>query len=140
MLCVDVNVLVDAFRPAAPSHSRVLTWLDEARYDVEPLIVLPEVAAGFICIVTNKRVWTDPSPVDSACDFVEALLSSPATEIQAGGSGRLATFLRIARDLELSGNDVQDAFLAASALELDATFVTSDRGFSRFRALRLLHP
>jgi hypothetical protein len=38
------------------------------------------------------------------------------------------------------GNLIQDAYLAALALEHDAVFVTTDRDFARFPGLRWQHP
>jgi predicted nucleic acid-binding protein len=43
-------------------------------------------------------------------------------------------------DLKLRGNDVNDAHLAALALENNATLVTADRGFGRFSSLRVFDP
>ncbi|MGH8592092.1 MAG: PIN domain-containing protein [Gammaproteobacteria bacterium] len=40
----------------------------------------------------------------------------------------------------LRGNDINDAYLAALALEHDAVLVTADRGFARFSGLRILDP
>jgi predicted nucleic acid-binding protein len=40
----------------------------------------------------------------------------------------------------ISGPDITDAYLAAFALENDATFVTFDRGFQRFTGLRVFVP
>ena len=41
---------------------------------------------------------------------------------------------------EARGNLGPEAYLAAIAIEAGATWVSADRGFSRFRALRLQHP
>ena len=38
---------------------------------------------------------------------------------------------------DFRGNAVHDALLAAAALDLGATLVTSDRGFGRFAGLRV---
>jgi predicted nucleic acid-binding protein len=40
----------------------------------------------------------------------------------------------------IKGPDITDAYLAAFAIENDATFVTFDRGFTRFQGLRVLEP
>jgi uncharacterized protein len=43
-------------------------------------------------------------------------------------------------DIDARGNDIADAYLAAYALENNATWLSSDRGFARFRRLRWSHP
>jgi predicted nucleic acid-binding protein len=49
-------------------------------------------------------------------------------------------FRQLADDIDARGNDIADAYLAAYALENNATWVSADRGFARFRKLRWSHP
>jgi uncharacterized protein len=42
--------------------------------------------------------------------------------------------------LKLCGNDINDAWLAALAIEHRATLVSTDEGFGRFPGLRRLNP
>lgn len=140
MLCADVNVLVDAFRTDAPGHVSARAWLDDARRGTEPLALLPEVASAFVRIVSNRRIWRLPSSATDALDFVSALRASPAVRWQHAGPRQWDIFDGLVRDLGLTGDDVPDAYLAAAALEAGATFVTSDRGFARFRDLRVVTP
>jgi len=140
MLCLDVNVLVDAFRPDAPTHEPVRAWLDAARSGPEPIALLPEVAAAFVRICTNRRIWRVPSPSADALGFVSALAASPAVAWHRPGPRHWGLFVSLVADLSLSGDDVPDAYLAAAAIDLGTTFVTSDRGFTRFRALPMRLP
>jgi toxin-antitoxin system PIN domain toxin len=140
VLCVDVNVLVDAFRPDAPDHESVRAWLDAARRGPERVIVLPEVASSFVRIVTNRRIWRLPSPATDALAFVDALGRSPSVDLRHAGPRQWELMAGLMTDLGLSGDDVPDAYLAAAAIELGCTFVTSDRGFARFPQLRVLRP
>ena len=55
----------------------------------------------------------------------------------APGASAWRHFVGLVTALELRGNDVPDAWLAAQAIELDAHFVTFDRGFRRFPGLHL---
>jgi hypothetical protein len=49
-------------------------------------------------------------------------------------------FSAYVQELRLTGNDVPDAYLAALAVDHEATLVSLDRGFRRFPGLRLLDP
>ena len=140
MRCADVNVLVDAFRSDAPGHERARAWLDDARRGSEPLALLPEVASAFVRIVSNRRIWRLPSSATDALDFLSALRDSPAVRWQHAGPRQWDIFDGLVRELGLTGDDVPDAYLAAAALESGATFVTSDRGFARFRDLKVVAP
>lgn len=56
------------------------------------------------------------------------------------GERHWQSFERLATSINAAGNDIQDAYLAAYALENNATWLSADRGFARFRELRWEHP
>jgi toxin-antitoxin system PIN domain toxin len=140
MRCVDVNVLVDAHRPEATAHEAVRRWLDDARADAEPLGLPSVVASGFLRIVTHPRIFREPTPVPTALAFVEELRRSPAVTPVEPGERHWPIFVQLCDSLGLRGNDVPDAYLAAMAIELGATWVTSDRGFVGIPGVRVEHP
>jgi uncharacterized protein len=43
-------------------------------------------------------------------------------------------------DIDACGNDIPDAYLAAYALDNNATWLSADRGSARFKRLRWAHP
>jgi len=137
---VDVNVLVDAHRPEAPNHEPVRTWLDTARRGPEPLGLPTLTASGFLRVVTHPRVFREPTPLDLALEFVDALAGSPAVVLVEPGERHWRIFRDLCARLRLRGNDVPDAYLAALAMEQGASWVTSDCGFERFPDLRIEYP
>lgn len=68
-------------------------------------------------------------------DYLDALLEAPAQLLRAGTT-HWSRFTELCRDLQLRGNLVPDAYLAALALEQRATLITFDRGFGRYPGLR----
>ena len=68
MRCVDLNILVFAFRPESPRHEEYRRWLDQARDGREPLGLIDAVAVGFLRVVTNRRIFRQPATVDQARD------------------------------------------------------------------------
>jgi toxin-antitoxin system PIN domain toxin len=140
MLCVDVNVLVYAHRPESPRHDGYRSWLEGARRGVEPLGIPGMVQSGFVRVVTHPRVFKEPTPLDTALEFVEAVRGSPATVPIAPGERHWGIFTDLCRQLDARGNRVPDAFLAAMAIEQGATFVSADRGFAGFPGLRWIDP
>ena len=140
MRFVDVNVLVDAHRPEAPNHAEVLTWLDAARRGREPIGLPSLTASGFLRVVTHVRVFREPTPMPIALATVDALLASPAVTLVEPGDRHWEIFRGLCDSMQLRGNDVPDAYLAAQALEHGATWVTSDHGFHRFTGLRVERP
>lgn len=140
MRCVDVNVLVYAHRPEAPSHEGFRAWLDAARTDHEPLGLCDPVLTGFLRVVTHPRVFREPTPAAVAFAFVDALTASPAAVRIAPGERHWQLFAELCRRTEAVGNAVPDAYLAALAIEQGGDWVTADRGFARFPGLRWRHP
>lgn len=140
MLFVDVNVLIYAHRPESPRHLEYRDWLDAARVGDEPTGLADVVAAGFARIVTNHKVFVDPTPAAVAVDFIDVLRSSPSILHVSPGDRVWPIFGRVVRSTESKGNQIADAFIAAMAIEQSATLVSSDRGFSRFPDLSWRHP
>jgi predicted nucleic acid-binding protein len=65
----DVNVLIAAFRRDHQHHAVALQWLDDARVACAEgrtaLALLPMVIAGFIRLVTNRRVFRSTSSLST---------------------------------------------------------------------------
>lgn len=137
MRLFDVNVLVGAFRPDATGHEAAFAAVEGALRGPEPAIILPEVAVGFVRVVTRTGVFADPNTSAEAMEALEAWSSSPTVAIREAGPGRWSAFAELMAARDVRGNDVHDALLAAAALDLGATLVTSDRGFERYANLRI---
>ncbi len=140
MLSVDVNVLVYAHRPEAAEHHAFRRWLTDALGAHEPLGISDVVLSGFIRVVTHPRVFRDPTPLERALAFVEAVRQSPAVLPLRPGERHWSVFVDLCRRADAIGNLVPDAFLAALAIEHGATWMTADRSFARFPGLRSAHP
>jgi toxin-antitoxin system PIN domain toxin len=140
MLCVDVNVLVYAHRAESPRHAEVRRWLDSARRAREPLGVAPLAESGFLRVVTHPRIFREPTVLQEAIAFLDAVRAGPAVESLLAGPRHREIFIELCERTAATGNRVPDAYLAAMAMENGATFVTADRGFARFPGLRWRHP
>jgi toxin-antitoxin system PIN domain toxin len=129
----DINVLVAASRSDHPHHSLAREWLEDALAECEVggrLEVLPVVAAGFLRLVTNRRVFPDPSPIKLAVEFLDAILGTPGVELCDGGR-EWPALRRMCLEGDLTGNDIPDAWIAATVRVLNTRLVTFDRDFRR---------
>ena len=140
MRCVDVNVLVYAHRADLADHDAYRNWLESARVGDETLGISHLVLSGFLRVVTNAKIFTDPTPLDDALRFVEVVRRAPPAVLLEPTDRLWQTFARLCRAVGARGNVIPDAYLAAQAIDAGATFVTADRGFTRFPGLRLVHP
>lgn len=96
--------------------------------------------SGFARVVTNRRIFTEPSTPEQAWAFIDDLLAAPAVLRLQPGERHWAAFRGLCADIEARGNDVPDAYLAAYAVANGAQWVSADRGFARFRRLRWARP
>lgn len=140
MFCVDVNVLVYAHRQDLPEHTDYRDLLERLANDDAPLGIPDLALGGFVRVVTNHRIFAEPTGADEAWAAVDALVRAPSAMHLAPGRRHWDLFRQLATDIDARGNDVSDAYLAAYAVENNATWLSADRGFARFERLRWSHP
>ena len=141
MIAVDTNLLVYAHRPDMPFHERARQVLTEAVAAPEPVCVPWPCAHEFLAVVSNPRIFRDPTPMDVALDAVRRLLASLSGGFLAEGEGYLDALERIARPAMLQGAIVHDARVAALSLFHGVRVLWSaDRDFSRFPDLTVVNP
>jgi len=136
MMLIDVNVLVYAYREDSPNHSACYRWLTEAVSSGELFGLTDLVLSGFLRITTHPKVFTPPSSLGSALEFVSALRSQPNCVVVTPGPRHWDIFQELCRVTKAQGNFIPDAFLAAIAIEAGLEWITIDGGFSRFPGLR----
>ena len=140
MILLDVNVLVYAHREDTSNHSRYVDYLTGVIGDPTPFGVSDMVLSGFLRIVTHPKVFARPTPIELGIKFAESIRTQPNCVVQSSGARHWELFVRLCREVGAKGNTVPDAFHAALAIETGSEWVTTDRGFGRFRDLRWRHP
>ncbi len=135
MLLPDVNVLVAGFRADHEHHRPARTFLEQARSKRTTLGLSDIALAGVVRLATNPRVFVRPDTADAVVEYLDAVLEPPAALVRAGTT-HWSRFTELCRRLQLRGNLVPDAYLAALAFEQGAELVTFDRGFGRYPGLR----
>ena len=139
-LC-DVNVLVYAHRKdASPEHPAYADWLTHMAAGQEAFGLSEAVLAGFVRVVTNPRIFREPTPVDLAFRFCENLRQCPQACLLRPGDRNWAIFQKLCTALPAQGKLVADAWHAALAIEYDCQWISTDNDFARFPGLRWRHP
>lgn len=134
----DVNVLIYAHREDAPEHARYATWLRALTASAEPFALSEIVLAGFIRLVTNKKIFSPPTPMETAIAFCQRLATRPRAVMVRPTPRHWEVFVELCRDIE--GPLVSDAYLAALAIEHGCELISTDSDFARFAGLRWRHP
>ncbi|HVB14765.1 MAG TPA: type II toxin-antitoxin system VapC family toxin [Candidatus Dormibacteraeota bacterium] len=140
MLTPDVNVLVYAHREDAPDHLAYRSWLEQLLAGPAPFGLAELVLAGFLRVVTHPRIFSPPTPLEQAFKFANQLQSHRLAVVLRPGTRHWGLFVDLARAVQARGNLLQDAYLAALAIESGSEWVTADRDFSRFPGLAWRHP
>ncbi|CAK6686527.1 Ribonuclease VapC43 [Cyanobium usitatum str. Tous] len=140
MYCVDVNVLVQACVAASPRHQLARSWLLAHRASPEGLGLFSVVVSGFFRVATDRRVFSEPIDPAAAVAFIDSLTASTAVSVLDPGPRHWSLFRQMVLEYQPSSADMTDVYLAAAAQELNATWVSFDRGFARFKKLRWLNP
>ena len=128
----DANVLVYAHRADETWHEAYRGWLDRTVNGQEPFVLSVLVAVGFVRVVTNARIYADPTPLSVAFAAVERLMEHPRCRIASPGVGHIEQVARLCRAVGATGKHVADAQHAAVAMAEGATWVTRDDDFARF--------
>jgi len=135
----DANVLIHALRRDSPDHDRCRRWLVDAAGLGDQIGLCELVEVALLRIVTLPKL--DLVPMSEAMGFwVEDLWGYPGTRRLVAGDRHAGRFRRWVDELNLRGNDINDAWLAALAVEQGATLVSTDTGFARFKGLDWLKP
>lgn len=140
MVLLDVNVLVYAHRRDVDRHAEYLDWLNHLTSGAAAFALAPLVLSGFLRVVTHPRIFTNPTPLARAIEFVHRLRERPSCVTLDAGPRHWDIFVDLCRRTGAKGSHVPDAYLAALAIESGSEWLTTDRGFARYPGLRWAHP
>lgn len=94
------------------------------------------VWASFVHVATNRRIFTVPTPVADAFEFLRSVRAQPNHIALAPGERHLELFEQLCLEADAGGDLAPDAYLAAMALEHGSELASLDRDFARFDSLR----
>ena len=140
MLLPDVNVLIYAHREDMPEHPRYAAWLKARVESPEPFALSELALSGFLRIVTNPKIFVDPTPLDRALRFVELLTSRRNAVSLRPGPQHWSIFRELCLQSQARAGLIADAYHAALAIEHGCELVSRDSDFARFSGLRWSHP
>lgn len=129
----DVNVLVAASRGDHPHHRVARSWLEQAASAAasgSAFVLMPMVLASFLRLVSSPKIFLEPTPVEDAVAFVDALLAAQGVHLAPLGP-EWPRLRQLCIDKKLKGNAVPDAWLAAATIHLGEHLVSFDRDFRK---------
>lgn len=132
MKLVDTNVLLYAVNPSAPHHDSARRWI-EAELSTGSKVLFPwQVLTGFVRLTTGRALMPRPLSVEDAFEFVEEWIAVPGAVIPQTDSQHAARMKKLLAATGTGGNLVNDAHLAALAMQYGATVMSYDTDFDLF--------
>lgn len=129
---VDANVLLYAVNADARHHLRSSRWLDEALSGGEAVAFAWIALLAFVRLSTKVDLFPHPLTADQALDRVESWLGAPAAVVLEPTPDHSGILRRLLSQVGAAANLVNDAHLAALAIEHRCGIVSFDRDFGRF--------
>ena len=136
MKLVDANVLLYAVNEDAERHEPARRWLDGALSGQDTVAFAWIALRAFVRLSTKDGLFPSPLTLDEAMDRVDAWLGAPPAVVVEPTIDHARVVRDLLRGLGVGGNLVNDAHLAALAVEHRCTIVSFDHDFDRFDAVR----
>jgi toxin-antitoxin system PIN domain toxin len=141
LIALDTNILVYARREETPFHRQAYKLLKELASGESPWALPWPCVYEFLRIVTHRRVFDPPTPLEDAVEDLESLFQSPSLVLLGEGPTHPSHLSRVVRAGHASGNLAHDAHIAALTIEHGVHELwTTDRDFTRFPDLHIRNP
>lgn len=140
MNIVDANVLLYAVNADSERHEQSRAWLDASLSGGATVGFAWIVLCAFVRLSTKSNLFPHPLSPDDAFDRVDAWLASPAGVVVDPGSFHGRLMRDLLRGVGHGGNLVNDAHLAALAIEQRGRVVSFDSDFDRFDGVGRVEP
>lgn len=140
MQVVDANVLLYAVNERSAHHESARAWLDRSLSGGETVGFAWVALLAFLRLSTHTSVFPDPLAPETASDVAKSWLQAPGAVVLQTGRRHLSLLSGFLREAGTAGNIVNDAHLAALAVEHDAAIASYDGDFARFAGVRWHRP
>jgi toxin-antitoxin system PIN domain toxin len=137
---VDANVLLYAVNEDAPHHDESRVWLDTSMSGARTVAFSWVALLAFTRLATKVELFPAPLSPDEAIDRVDAWLSADSSVLVDPTADHSRVLRSLLASVGSGGNLVNDAHLAALAIEHRCEIVSYDTDFSRFEGVRWERP
>jgi toxin-antitoxin system PIN domain toxin len=140
VILVDANILIYAHVRSSPQHQIARRWLDHELGGTAQVGLPWASLLAFLRIVTNPRVFERPESIIHAWRQVLEWLSCEVVWTPQPSERYADVLGEFLAHVGVQANLVQDAHLAALAVEHGLIVCSADSDFARFPGLRWINP
>ena len=139
-MIVDANLLLYAVDQTSAHNAVAASWLEDA-LGGDCRVGMPwQTIGAFLRIATHPRIAENPLSGSEAWRYVTEWLAVPAVWIPPATEATARIYAKLCEHIEIAGNLVPDALLAALAIEHGVELASADTDFMRFPGLRWINP
>lgn len=139
-MLLDANLLLYAVDADSKHNPVAAAWLEETLNGANRIGLPWQTVGAFLRIVTHPRVTANPLTAAQAWGYVSQWLALPVVWIPPATESTARVYAEICTQIEVTGNLVPDAQLAALAMEYGVRLASADSDFQRFSGLRWFNP
>lgn len=140
-VALDANVLLHASDSGSPFQDRATELIDEIARGPKIIYLFWPTVMGYLRIATHPSIFTSPLPLAKARDNIDQLLALPNVQTASESDRFWDRIGEVLDDANPTGNLLPDAHLVALMREHGVrTIWTRDRGFRRFRGVKVVDP
>jgi hypothetical protein len=140
VILIDANILVYAFVETTSQHEVARHWLDRQLNGTSRVGLPWGSLLAFLRVTTSPRVYPRPAPMRVAMGQASTWVACDTVWIPQPTERHMEVLAILLAQPGLYGNLVQDAHLAALAIEHGLTLYSADNDFARFPGLRWANP
>jgi len=140
MLLADANLLLYAYNSSAPEHDAAREWLESSLSAPATFALSWWTIGAFLRLATNRAIFPQPFSPQEATRAASSWLDRPNVVVLEPGPGFWDIARRLIEESNARAALIQDALLAALAIEQGATLATHDLDFRRFPGLETIDP
>jgi toxin-antitoxin system PIN domain toxin len=135
MKIVDANVLLHAVNEDSEHHVTAREWLDGALVQAETIGFAWSAVLAFLRVSTHPAVFARPLTTEESVATIRTWLAQPSATVVEPTPRHLSVLGGLLVEAGTAGNLVNDAHLAAVAIENAAELISYDSDFGRFEGL-----
>ena len=138
---MDANILLYASNSGAKEHVAAIECLRARAQDPDLLCLTWPTLMAYLRIATHPSIFAAPLTLESAWENIKSLIALPRVMLISETSGFARTFQSATKALNIRGNLVPDAHVAA-LLQLHGVtrFYTADSDYRKFGFLEVINP
>ncbi len=140
MRLIDTSVLVVAVNSADTRHDTARAFLERVLSERGEVLIAASSVVGFVRKVTRIVAGLPGLTVAEAFDLADEWLERSTVRIPIPDERHFSRVRELLQSAGVSGKHVDDAHLAALALQYRATIVTFDTDFARFPEVKWERP